>query len=114
MRLINADNFAEILSEIRAQYDCFDRDEIAGYEAISEALEKLKEVPTVQPPMGYRALDGGWEYFGFPESVERVVYCGNCIYGEPNENNANEIICTNDWGSRSKWGYCSDGERRVD
>lgn len=91
MRLIDADNFAEILSEIRAQYNCFDRDEIAGYEAISEALEKLKEVPTIEP-----------------------VYCGSCIYGEPNENNANEIICTNDWGSRSKWGYCSDGERRVD
>lgn len=89
MRLIDANNFVEILSEIRAQYSCFDRDEIAGYEAISEALEKLKEVSTIE-----------------------LVHCGNCIYGEPHENNVNEIICINDWGLRSKWGYCSDGERK--
>lgn len=110
MRLIDANNFAEILSEIRARYSCFDRDEVAGYEAISEALEKLKEVPTVQPPMGYKALDGGWEYFGFPESVERVVYCGNCIHSEPNDACDDEVICMNDGCAWSKWGYCSDGE----
>ena len=113
MRIINADIFQEVLSDLQSQYDCFNPDEVVGYEAISKALERFNEMATINPPTGYRPIEDGWEYFGFPEDVSRVVRCWKCINGNPNLANDNEVICKNDRRAHNKLGFCSEGIDRT-
>lgn len=113
MRIINADVFQEILNDLQAQYNCFNPDEVTGYEAISKVLERFNTMATINPPTGYRPIEDGWEYFGLPEDVSRVVRCGKCINGNPNLANDDEIICKKDRCAHNKLSFCSDGISRT-
>ena len=46
MEVISKDLVREILSEIRAQYNCFDPNELAGYDAITQALRRVNDAPS--------------------------------------------------------------------
>jgi len=60
MKVIEAEKIVEILSDIRAQYNCFDRDELAGYEAISDAIARVNENSFIEPKRG-KWIDKGWK-----------------------------------------------------
>ena len=47
MKLIEVGKILEILSDLRASYNCFDRDEIAGYEALSNAIAAVNKSPKI-------------------------------------------------------------------
>ena len=73
MKVIPTEKILEILSDLRAGYNCFDRDELAGYEAISDAIARLNENSFIEPKYGewkWRLADNGW----------KDIYCSECGY----------------------------------
>ena len=47
MKLIEVDKILEILSDIRARYNCFDIDEAACYHVLSDAIAAVNKSPKV-------------------------------------------------------------------
>ena len=46
MEVISKDLVREILSEIRARYNYYDLNELAGYDAITKALRRINDAPS--------------------------------------------------------------------
>ena len=93
IRLIDANKLFEEVGHIKPE-------NLKHYDYLGDFMKMITNSPTIKPPVGYQPMEGGWMYFGLPDSIERVIYCQDCVYY-----NGHECYCDNDHYARD-WGYC--------
>ena len=89
MKLIEVEKIVEILSDLRAGYNCFDRDEIVGYEALSHAIARINESSFIEPKHGEWII-----HFDDLFPVESTQECSIC-HAEQIINGNDDNFCPN-------------------
>ena len=100
IRLIDANKLFEEVGHIKPE-------NLKHYDHLGNFMNMITTSPTITPPAGYKPIEGGWEYYGLPDDVVRIVRCKDCKRrGMDN--------CPMWEGSiTEEYMFCSEGERKY-